>query len=230
MIPIAGIIICYIVLYWNSYVRSSLLATFLGSIIWAWCYVGFTVHWVHDSSHSAITHDPRIWDGMGTIYNFVMGYSDIMWFYKHGQYFIKKFEFPSALSKTVLGHHPYTNIEGADPDISTDPFSITRFMPSQKWIPIYSWQHIYAPILYGLLTHFLKLQDVITYINGKHDKIPMNPMTQSQIVVFWAGKVSQRHTPINNHVVPARRNLLSTSSSPDILLHLSICHSLFLFA
>ncbi|KAH8807934.1 delta-5 desaturase [Xylogone sp. PMI_703] len=171
MIPITGIIVCYILLYWSSYVRSSLLATSLLSILWAWCYVGFTVHWVHDSSHSAITHNPKIWDAMGLIYNFVMGYSDIMWFYKH-----------------VLGHHPYTNIEGADPDISTEPFSITRFMPSQKWLPIYELQHIYAPILYSQLTHFVKLQDIISYLSGKLDKIHMNPFTKSQIIVFWSGK------------------------------------------
>ncbi|KAH8689358.1 fatty acid desaturase-domain-containing protein, partial [Talaromyces proteolyticus] len=172
LVPIFGIGGCYYLLYWNSTVRLSTIKTLITMVVWSWSYFAFTTYWVHDASHASLTHNPRVWDAMGTVYNFVMGFSDIVWFHRH-----------------VLGHHPYTNVQGVDPDISVEPFSITRFLPSQKWSPIYSIQHIYAPILYSLLTHFSKLQDILACLRQSTDMIPINPLSRSQLFVFWAGKV-----------------------------------------
>jgi hypothetical protein len=84
LFPLAGIMVCYGLLYWNEPVRSSTLKTVLLMIVWSWSYFGFTVYWVHDGSHASFTHNPRIWDTLGVTYNFIMGFSDIVWFYKHG--------------------------------------------------------------------------------------------------------------------------------------------------
>lgn len=53
-------------------------------------------------SHFAITHKPWVWKMVGCIHDFFQGASMLAWMYQH-----------------TLGHHPYTNIDGADPDIET---------------------------------------------------------------------------------------------------------------
>lgn len=45
-------------------------------------------------------------------------------------------------------------------------------------------------MLYSMLTHFLKLQDIIAYRSQSNDTIPMNPFSRSQVIVFWGGKVA----------------------------------------
>lgn len=58
----------------------------------------------------------------------------------------------SSESQHVVGHHIYTNVYGADPDLPEasegDP---RRLVPRQKWAWIYKYQHLYMPPLYGLL-------------------------------------------------------------------------------
>lgn len=53
-------------------------------------------------SHFAITHKPWVWKLVGAAHDYYHGASMLAWTYQH-----------------VLGHHPYTNIDGADPDIVT---------------------------------------------------------------------------------------------------------------
>lgn len=89
----------------------------------------------------------------------------------------------------MLGHHPYTNVVGADPDIATEPFSPTRYLSSQAWFPIYAAQLAYAPILYGFWTHYARFGDIIAYTSQKFDTIPVNPFTKTQALLFWGGKV-----------------------------------------
>ncbi|CAG8695833.1 11289_t:CDS:2, partial [Acaulospora morrowiae] len=89
----------------------------------------------------------------------------------------------------ALGHHIYTNIAGADPDILTGEPDIRRIKPSQKWYSRYVNQHVFVPIIYGLLAIKVRLQDInIVYIIGSNDKIRINPLTMWQTCVFWGGK------------------------------------------
>ena len=53
-------------------------------------------------SHFAITHKPWVWKLVGSTHDFFNGASMYAWMHQH-----------------TLGHHPYTNIDGADPDIRT---------------------------------------------------------------------------------------------------------------
>ncbi|KOS19514.1 Delta(5) fatty acid desaturase [Escovopsis weberi] len=46
-------------------------------------------------------------------------------------------------------------------------------------------QHVWAPFLYGALTHFFKYKDVLSYLEEKNDKIPMNRMTDAEGWVFF---------------------------------------------
>ncbi len=47
-------------------------------------------------------------------------------------------------------HHTYTNVHEADEDIS--PRGVLRMSPQSEWKPLHRFQHIYAWVLYGLLT------------------------------------------------------------------------------
>jgi len=57
---------------------------------------------VFSPSHFAVTHKPWVWKLVGSVHDFFQGASMYVWIHQH-----------------VLGHHPYTNIDGADPDIAT---------------------------------------------------------------------------------------------------------------
>lgn len=49
-----------------------------------------------------------------------------------------------------LGHHPFTNVAEADPDVHTnDPVDFRRIKAEQPWYSHYRLQHLYAPVLYG---------------------------------------------------------------------------------
>ena len=54
----------------------------------------------------------------------------------------------------VVGHHIFTNIDGADPDVFTDhpekPFYL-RIKWKQKWLPHYLYQHVYIFAIYSLV-------------------------------------------------------------------------------
>lgn len=53
----------------------------------------------------------------------------------------------------VVGHHVYTNIMGADPDLPVcDKGDLRRIVKRQAWQHFYRYQHIYMPLLYGFLT------------------------------------------------------------------------------
>ncbi|RHZ54733.1 hypothetical protein Glove_423g15 [Diversispora epigaea] len=128
---------------------------------------------LHDSSHFSVTHDPFVWRILGATHDFLNGCSNLIWMYQH-----------------VLGHHIYTNIAGADPDILTRDPDIRRIKPNQPWYSRYINQHLFVPILYGLLAIKVRFQDInIAYIIGSNDNIRLNPLTNLQTFIFWGGKI-----------------------------------------
>ncbi len=57
-----------------------------------------------------MTHSPTVWKAIGSLHDFVNGASLLVWTYQH-----------------IIGHHHYTNIDDADPDImTTRPVSFAR--------------------------------------------------------------------------------------------------------
>jgi hypothetical protein len=98
---------------------------------------------LHDASHFSVTKSPVVWKVLMHCHDFLNGASSLIWTYQH-----------------VLGHHPYTNVEGADPDIDTAEHDVRRIKRSQPWYSHYLLQHAYAPVLYGLLAWKTRLQDI----------------------------------------------------------------------
>jgi len=127
---------------------------------------------VHDGSHSCQTHSPGFWNLMLAGHDFLLGLSHTSWIYQH-----------------VVGHHCYTNIEGADPDIETNDVDIRRIKSTQKWHPLYTMQHIYAPLVYCFLGVKSRMQDINVLIKLKmNGPIRVNPLTTEQQIVLWGGK------------------------------------------
>lgn len=131
------------------------------------------LHTIHDASHFSITHNPLVWKILGAGHDFINGASFLVWNYQH-----------------VLGHHPYTNIHKADPDIYVDPaIDFRRIMDFQPWFKFYKFQYIYAPMLYAALAVKTRIQDVtILYIRKSNGPIAINPPTTIQNATFWGGK------------------------------------------
>ncbi|KAJ9064222.1 hypothetical protein DSO57_1032699 [Entomophthora muscae] len=151
--------------YW---VIQSILALVLG---FGCALIG--LHPLHDASHFAITHNPLVWKLLGATHDFFNGTSYLIWVYQH-----------------MLGHHPYTNIPGADPDISTNDPDVRRIQPFQTWYDRYIGQEKYVPFLYGLLAWKTRFQDIyILYVLGMNDSIRINPPTLHHHLAFWGGKL-----------------------------------------
>lgn len=127
----------------------------------------------HDGNHYAITHKPWVWSicffGSGAI----IGYSSLSWRVQH-----------------TYGHHMFTNIDGADPDIYTNLKGpdVRRIKPLQSWFLNYRIQHLYMPIIYPFLAFKMKLEDFHTFYVMQKATIRFNPLTTSQFLMFVGEK------------------------------------------
>lgn len=129
---------------------------------------------VHEGSHAALTSSPWTWRFMGAIHDFINGCSFYMWCHQH-----------------FLGHHPFTNVAEADPDVHTnDPVDFRRIKAEQPWYSHYRLQHLYAPVLYGLLATKFRINDIqIMFFLGENGKIRVNPTGPWHWSMFILGKL-----------------------------------------
>ncbi|MBR9860895.1 acyl-CoA desaturase [bacterium] len=88
---------------------------------------------MHDANHGSYSRNQKVNKALGFLVNFLGGYH-VNWKIQHN----------------VL-HHSFTNIHEFDEDIARP---VMRFSPDQDHKPIYKFQILYAPFLYGLLTLF----------------------------------------------------------------------------
>lgn len=122
---------------------SYLCILFSGFNLWisyiAWIFLGLSsvflaVNCGHDAIHGAYSEHKLINKIMSRSYD-LLGANSYMWSITHN-----------------IVHHTYTNIEGADEDIDSIPF--TRLTPHKEWKSVYQYQHIYVFFLYSLSTLF----------------------------------------------------------------------------
>ncbi|TYZ61184.1 hypothetical protein PybrP1_009876 [[Pythium] brassicae (nom. inval.)] len=136
------------------------------------------LHVMHDSSHAACSSSPALWQVIGRgAMDWFAGGSMVSWLNQH-----------------VVGHHIYTNVAGADPDLPVNFESdVRRIVHRQVLLPIYKFQHIYLPPLYGVLGLKFRIQDVFeTFVALTNGPVRVNPHPVSdwvQMVLaksFWA--------------------------------------------
>ena len=103
------------------------------------------LHAMHDASHTAIGPNEMYWKFLGRLtHDWYVGGSMISWHHQH-----------------IIGHHQYTNVFLADPDI---PYRVDgdlrRIVGDQSWIGVYKWQWLYLPMLYAFLALKVRVSDV----------------------------------------------------------------------
>jgi len=84
-------------------------------------------------------------------------------------------------------HHTYTNIEGIDDDIAQS--RLLRQSPTQEWMPVHRYQHLYLPLAYSLtLFVWVGVRDFLKYFQRRINNTPLQPMDTSEHVIFWLSK------------------------------------------
>lgn len=168
----SSIVIFYYQQFFGSISHSTSLQM-LFALIYGFSCAQLCLHTIHDASHFSVSHNPLIWKILGYTHDFVNGASFLVWNYQH-----------------VIGHHSYTNIVGADPDISVTKRDFRRILNFQPFYWLYKYQHFYAPMLYCFLAAKTRVQDVvIVYFTKMNGNIPVNPLTFEQHLIFWSGKI-----------------------------------------
>ena len=116
------------------------------------------LHVMHDCSHTSFGHSESMWYFWGRLFmDFYVGCSMTSWHNQH-----------------TIGHHIYTNIFRADPDIPKDvkDGDLRRIVPLQAWTYMSKFQHIYLPILYGFLGMAMRYADIFE-VFSKHRNGPL---------------------------------------------------------
>lgn len=163
--------VCYYLAHFLS--LNSVILTALIAILYGAAQAMFSMHILHDASHCAVTHSPRAWRWIGVTFDFLIGGSFFAWLHQH-----------------ALGHHLYTNVRGADPDLGEGEVDFRRVSPAQLWRPIYKYQHIYAPFLYGLLPFKARVVDSDTFITRQNGRIRVLNPDLFYVITYLMGKVS----------------------------------------
>ncbi|KAI9106183.1 delta5 fatty acid desaturase [Phlyctochytrium arcticum] len=165
-------VLSYYATFFVPFVRDNLVLSSITSVIFGVLCAESCFTIVHDGSHASFSHRPWVWVALGAWHDFVNGASQVSWFYQH-----------------VLGHHPYTNIPNADPDIHVSEAHFRRIRKDQKWFSKYLKQHFVAPLMYSLYGFKSRYDDInILYFTKQRGEIAINPMTNAQHAMFWGGK------------------------------------------
>jgi linoleoyl-CoA desaturase len=167
LILIPAALAIYVTLMTASYsgIVGLLLCALLGVIIGS---IGFNV--MHDSCHGAYSSKKWVNTLLGFSLNAIGG-NAFFWKQKHN-----------------ILHHTYTNIEGVDDDIAQS--KLLRQSPTQDWMPIHKYQHIYFPVAYGMtIFMWVGLRDFMKYFTKKIHNTDIQPMDRQEHVIFWISKL-----------------------------------------
>lgn len=173
MLAVAGF--CYMLQYDLIFPGTALWIKTVAAVIFGWLLVLPLMHWMHDASHAAIGHTETWWKFLGRLsLEWYQGASMISWHHQH-----------------VVGHHVYTNVFEADPDLPVAlEGDIRRVVPKQFMSKVYRFQQWYLPVLYGVLTLKFRLQDITgTYFDRSNGPIRVN-YTGNAMLRLWLPKLA----------------------------------------
>jgi linoleoyl-CoA desaturase len=147
----------------------SALGGILLSVLMGLTLVSIAFNVMHDACHGSYSSRKWVNELLSLTMN-ALGSNAYIWKIKHN-----------------VVHHTYTNIDGLDDDIAKSP--VLRHCPSQKWMPIHRFQHVYMFLLYGLSTIlWLFLTDMIKYFSKKIVVTEMK-MSVKEHIIFWSSKL-----------------------------------------
>jgi len=149
-------------------------AKILAAMVFGCCQALPLLHSMHDASHLAIGSTPTWWRFIGRLcMDWFAGASLYSWYNQH-----------------TIGHHVYTNIMGADPDLPMkESGDIRRITPFQEWTGFYKYQHIWLMFLYGVLGLKFRVQDVTdTILDGTNGAIRVNQQSSYDLFMQFVTK------------------------------------------
>lgn len=154
----------------------------------------------HDANHDAISKKKWV--------NHLLGYSldlcgvnSYLWRYSHNNI-----------------HHSYVNIEGID--TSSEGHGIIRFTTNAEWKPIYKYQHLYAPFLYGIATlNYVFSKDFWIFLHLRKNQHGLKPSVKQWFFLIVTKMFYYTYTLI----IPT---LLLPYSFWTILLVFVLCHAI----
>eukprot|EP01113_Clastostelium_recurvatum_P034071 TRINITY_DN457_c0_g1_i2.p1 TRINITY_DN457_c0_g1~~TRINITY_DN457_c0_g1_i2.p1 ORF type:complete len:498 (-),score=105.60 TRINITY_DN457_c0_g1_i2:129-1622(-) len=149
--------------YFAHFFTSNTLLSCLFAIVFGASEAIFGMHVLHDACHAAVSHKPFVWRYLGACYEQFIGASFYAWMHQH-----------------VIGHHVYTNVRNADPDLGEGEVDFRRVSPYQPKHWFYRFQHIYAPLMYCLLVFKYRIQDAGSYTHKMNGRIRVGPTP-----LFW---------------------------------------------
>jgi linoleoyl-CoA desaturase len=155
---IAQLILVVASVYWAFHANNFL------TLCLAFLSVGFTmlimgINFGHDGAHGCLTGNKKFDGTLFQILYGIQGLGGYMWQIRHNS-----------------AHHIFPNVYDRDSDLEMSPLILLN--PKQKSKPIHKYQHIYAPLLYVVVTLFwIFAEDFIIMIrkdsaNSKIKKIP----------------------------------------------------------
>lgn len=126
-----------IAMYFGPYLAMLIFDFPLWGVLVTFAVMGFGMAGVgmgvmHDAAHGAYHKNKRVNQILGSSIYLISG-NLTTWKLQHN----------------VL-HHSFTNIQGLDDDLESK--GLLRLHPSQPWKKMYRYQHLYAPLVYSLLT------------------------------------------------------------------------------
>jgi linoleoyl-CoA desaturase len=129
--------------------------------------IGFNV--MHDACHGSYSSKKWVNSVLGLTMN-ALGGNAFLWKQKHN-----------------ILHHTYTNIEGADDDIAQS--RLLRQSPTQPWLPIHKYQHIYLTLAYSLMLFmWVGVSDFKKYFTRRILNTSLPPMGRQEHLLFWISK------------------------------------------
>jgi len=172
---VAFVYLVFFVTYYTTHFLqyNSILLNALSAIMFGVAEALFSMHILHDASHCGLSHYPIVWKLVNSSFDFCIGGSSFAWMHQH-----------------AIGHHLYTNVRGADPDLGDGDVDFRRVSPAQIWRPMYKYQHIYAPVLYGLLGFKSRIMDTESFIRRINGRIRVVNPSMYHVITYLIGKIN----------------------------------------
>lgn len=164
LIPMAMAIYLFLLLGSYTTITGVLLCVVLGMNL-----VSIAFNVMHDACHGSFSSRKWVNETMSLTMN-ALGSNAFIWKIKHN-----------------VIHHTYTNVDGLDDDIAKNP--ALRLCPTQRWVPVHRYQHVYMFLLYALSTVLWVLfTDFIKYFSRKIVVTEMK-ISLKEHIIFWASKL-----------------------------------------
>ena len=164
LMPLAIAVYLFLLLGIYAPIVGVLLCIVLGLAL-----VSIAFNVMHDACHGSYSSRKWVNETMSLTMN-ALGSNAFIWKIKHN-----------------VIHHTYTNVDGIDDDIAKSP--VLRHCPTQKWVPMHRYQHVYMFLLYSLSTIlWVFLTDMVKYFSRKIVVTEMK-ISLKEHIIFWVSKL-----------------------------------------